>query len=47
MLPPGLNDQYDYRMDPVPGVGQHSESILEGLGLSADKIASLKSSKTI
>jgi itaconate CoA-transferase len=47
MLPPGLNDQYDYRMDPVPGVGQHSELILEGLGLSADKIANLKSSKTI
>lgn len=47
MLPPGLNDQYDYRMDPVPGVGQHSESILEGLGLSAGKIANLKSSKTI
>jgi crotonobetainyl-CoA:carnitine CoA-transferase CaiB-like acyl-CoA transferase len=47
MLPPGLNDQYDYRMDPVPAVGQHSESILEGLGISADKIANLKSSKTI
>mgnify|MGYP000440970960 CR=1 FL=1 len=47
MLPPGLNDQYDYRMDPVPAVGQHSETILEGLGISADKIANLKSSKTI
>lgn len=47
MLPPGLNDQYDYRMDPVPSVGQHSESILEGLGLSADKIDSLKSSKVL
>ncbi len=47
MLPPGLNDQYDYRMDPVPAVGQHSETILEGLGISADKIANLKSSRTI
>jgi len=47
MLPPGLNDQYGYRMGPVPGVGQHSESILEGLGLSADKVASLRISKII
>jgi crotonobetainyl-CoA:carnitine CoA-transferase CaiB-like acyl-CoA transferase len=47
MLPPGLNDQYDYRMDPVPAVGQHSEHILEELGISADKIAVLKESKTI
>jgi itaconate CoA-transferase len=47
LLPPGLNDQYDYRMDPIPAVGQHSEAILEELGLSSDQIVRLKNSKTI
>lgn len=47
LLPPGLNDQYDYRMDPIPAVGQHSETILEELGLSSDQIVRLKNSKTI
>lgn len=47
LLPPGLNDQYDYRMDPIPAVGQHSETILEELGLSSDQIVHLKNSKTI
>ena len=47
LLPPGLNDQYDYRMDPIPAVGQHSEAILEELGLSSDQIVHLKNSKTI
>ncbi|WP_062307509.1 CaiB/BaiF CoA transferase family protein [Polynucleobacter sinensis] len=47
LLPPGLNDQYDYRMDPIPAVGQHSEAILEELGLSSDQIVHLKNSKII
>jgi itaconate CoA-transferase len=33
-LPPGVNDQFDYRMGPVPAVGEHTEAILQELGLS-------------
>ena len=33
LLPPGRNSSFDHRMDPVPAVGQHNESILRELGL--------------
>ena len=32
LLPPGRISSFDYRMDPVPAVGQHTEAILRGLG---------------
>lgn len=35
-LPPGVNNQYSYRMDPIPEVGQHNASILEELGFPAN-----------
>jgi crotonobetainyl-CoA:carnitine CoA-transferase CaiB-like acyl-CoA transferase len=38
LLPPGVNDAFDYRMDPIPALGQHTDSILRELGLSADAI---------
>lgn len=28
LLPPGRNNSFDYRMDPIPAVGQHTEAIL-------------------
>jgi itaconate CoA-transferase len=43
-LPPGRSNAFDYRMDPVPGVGQHSEAILAETGLSAAAIAALRAS---
>ncbi len=36
LLPPGVNNQYEYRMDAVPDVGQHNASILEELGFPAN-----------
>lgn len=39
LLPPGRNDQFDYRMDAVPAVGEHSQAILCELGFDADSIA--------
>jgi len=33
LLPPGRIDSFDYRMDPIPEVGEHNESILKELGL--------------
>jgi crotonobetainyl-CoA:carnitine CoA-transferase CaiB-like acyl-CoA transferase len=31
LLPPGVPAEFDPRMDPIPGVGQHNEKILEEL----------------
>jgi itaconate CoA-transferase len=47
LLPPGANDSFEYRMDPIPAVGQHSEAILRELGRSDAEIASLRASKAI
>lgn len=33
LLPPGRNSSFDYRMDPVPAVGEHTEAILRELGM--------------
>lgn len=42
LLPPGVNKAYQPRMDAIPGIGQHSDSILMELGYSADEISELK-----
>ena len=47
LLPPGLNDSYDYRMDPIPAVGQHTDAILRELGMSESEIASMRVSGAI
>jgi itaconate CoA-transferase len=33
LLPPGRNSSFDYRMDSVPAVGEHTEAILRELGV--------------
>jgi itaconate CoA-transferase len=47
LLPPGANDQFDYRMDPIPAVGEHTEAILAEIGVNAEQIAAMRSSKAI
>ena len=42
LLPPGVNDSYDYRMDPIPALGEHTDAILGGLGYDAAAIATLR-----
>lgn len=39
LLPPGRHSGFDYRMDPVPQVGQHTEAILRELGHGDEAIA--------
>jgi itaconate CoA-transferase len=34
LLPPGRNDSFDYRMDAVPAVGEHTAAILRELGIT-------------
>ena len=47
LLPPGLNNSYQYRMDPIPAVGQHTESILKELGIDSATIEAMRSSSAI
>ncbi|MGJ7488111.1 CaiB/BaiF CoA transferase family protein [Variovorax sp. LT2P21] len=47
LLPPGRQSAFDYRMDPIPAVGQHTEAILQSLGRSAADIAALRTAEAI
>ena len=47
LLPPGLNNAYDYRMDPIPSVGEHTDAILQELGLTDTDIANMRTSGAI
>jgi crotonobetainyl-CoA:carnitine CoA-transferase CaiB-like acyl-CoA transferase len=47
LLPPGRNNRYDYRMDAVPAVGQHTEAILHELGLDAAAVQALRQAQAI
>jgi itaconate CoA-transferase len=47
LLPPGRSNRFDYRMDAVPAVGQHTEAILRELGQGDAAIAALRASNAI
>jgi crotonobetainyl-CoA:carnitine CoA-transferase CaiB-like acyl-CoA transferase len=42
LLPPGANSSFEYRMGPVPAVGEHSDAILRELGRSPEQVAMLR-----
>lgn len=42
LLPPGKTEAYTPRMDPVPGLGEHSESILREFGWSASDVERMR-----
>lgn len=42
LLPAGRQSAFDYRMDPVPAVGEHTEAILRSLGRGDADIAALR-----
>jgi len=41
LLPPGRNTAFEPRMDPVPGLGEHTDSVLAELGYKAHDIQRL------
>jgi crotonobetainyl-CoA:carnitine CoA-transferase CaiB-like acyl-CoA transferase len=47
LLPPGRQNSFDYRMDAVPSVGEHSDAILASLGRSQQEIAALRSAGAV
>ncbi|MBT9464207.1 CaiB/BaiF CoA-transferase family protein [Hydrogenophaga sp.] len=47
LLPPGRSNRFAPRMDPVPAVGEHTESILRELGRSVTDIAALRAASAI
>ncbi|WP_295988539.1 CaiB/BaiF CoA-transferase family protein [uncultured Variovorax sp.] len=42
LLPAGRQSAFDYRMDPIPAVGEHTEAILRSLGRREADIAALR-----
>jgi len=42
LLPPGSWDDGEPRMDPVPGLGEHTGRLLEALGYSESQVAALR-----
>lgn len=42
LLPPGRNAAFNPRMDAVPGLGEHTDSILAGLGYSSEDLQRLR-----
>lgn len=47
LFPPGQTDAYAPRMDAVPGLGEHTDAILQELGWSSEAIAGLRQGKAI
>ena len=47
LLPPGRISSFDYRMDAIPAVGQHTEAILRELGCSDSSVAEMQASGAI
>lgn len=47
LLPPGRISSFDYRMDPVPAVGEQTQSILRELGQDDAAIAALQRTSAI
>lgn len=47
MRPPGMPEEFNARMDPIPAVGEHTEAILAEIGYSRPDIARLKAAQAI
>jgi itaconate CoA-transferase len=45
LLPPGVNDQFEPRMDAIPALGEHTAAVLRELGLGAAEIDALLTRK--
>ena len=46
-LPPGVSSAYEARMDPIPGLGEHSDSVLRELGFADGDIGAMRADGVI
>jgi itaconate CoA-transferase len=47
LKPPAATSSFDYRMDPIPALGEHTEAILAELGYGAADIARLREARAV
>jgi itaconate CoA-transferase len=47
LLPPGMPDGFEPRMDPVPALGEHTDAILSELGYEPERIQALRAAGII
>jgi crotonobetainyl-CoA:carnitine CoA-transferase CaiB-like acyl-CoA transferase len=47
LLPPGRHSTFEYRMDAIPSVGEHTDSILRSLGRGDADIATMRASGAV
>jgi len=47
LKPPADSDRFDYRMDPVPALGEHTDAILAELGYGTADIVRLREAKAV
>jgi itaconate CoA-transferase len=47
LLPPGQSNAFDYRMDGIPALGEHTEAILGELGFDGETIAAMRARQAI
>ena len=47
LLPPATSNQFDARMAAIPGIGEHTQAILQELGVSAATLAKLAADRAI
>ncbi|HEY0488443.1 MAG TPA: CaiB/BaiF CoA-transferase family protein [Telluria sp.] len=47
LLPPGVPNTYEPRMDPVPALGQHTDAILAAIGYDNEAIANLRAAHAV
>ena len=47
VLPPVTMSGVEYRMDPIPAVGEHTAAILAGIGRTPEQIAALHTEGTV
>jgi len=47
LLPAGRQSAFDYRMDAIPAVGEHTDAILSALGRSEEQIAALREARAV